>query len=274
MHIIVRYLAVSLLVSAGLGQLCFAQFANNIRIGKLVIESNSLPDADRERLIRLFQQKTYPQPEIGLRIGVALRNLGYLRAAVDEPRVSFPSQGVRKGMAQVTIKVKQGTQYRLGEIQVQKATIFPYTQLRNLFSLHRGEIFNEEKIEEGVENLRKLYETKGYVNFVADPETSIDESRRTIDLFVDLDEGKPYNFGQLQLEGIEPHAGAGHALLNSWKMLEGKRYNSLELQHWLLAHHVDWKVDTRISDSMRMAPDPISLVVNVKLTQWPEQVTQ
>jgi hypothetical protein len=33
--------------------------ANNIRIGKLVIESNSLPDADRERIIHLFRQKTY-----------------------------------------------------------------------------------------------------------------------------------------------------------------------------------------------------------------------
>jgi hypothetical protein len=47
MHIFVRYLVVSFLASAGLGQLCFAETANNIRIGKLVIESNSLPDADR-----------------------------------------------------------------------------------------------------------------------------------------------------------------------------------------------------------------------------------
>ena len=85
------------------------------------------------------------------------------------------------------------------------------------------------RLEQGLEDLRKLYETKGYVNFAAVPETSIDESRRTIDLFVDIDEGKPYNFGQLRLEGIEPYAGAGQALLNSWKTLEGKRYNSLEL---------------------------------------------
>jgi hypothetical protein len=63
MHIFVRYLAVSLLVSTGLAQLCFAQAADNIPIGKLVIESNSLPDADRERIIRLFQHKTYLRAE-------------------------------------------------------------------------------------------------------------------------------------------------------------------------------------------------------------------
>jgi outer membrane protein assembly factor BamA len=222
----------------------------------------------------LFQHKTYLQAEIGVRIGVALRNLGYDRSIVDEPKISFPSQGVRKGMAQVTVKVKQGTQYRLGEIHIQKATIFPSTRLRNLFSLRRGEIFNVGKIVEGLEDLRKLYETKGYVNFAAVPEESIDESRRTIDLVVDVDEGKPYNFGKLYLDGVEPYAGAGQALLNSWKTLEGKRYNSLELQHWLLAHHLDWKVGTRVSDSMKMTPDPVSPVVNVKLTQWPERLNQ
>jgi outer membrane translocation and assembly module TamA len=274
MHIFVRYLALSLLVNTGLAQLCFAQEANNIRIGKLVIESNSLPDADRERIIRLFQHKTYLQPEIGVRIGIALRNLGYDRAVVDKPKISFPAQGEKKGMAQVTVRVKQGAQYRLGEIHFQKATIFPSIQLRNLFPLRRGDLFNVGEIQVGLEDLRKLYETRGYVNEAAVAEPSIDESRRTIDLFIDIDEGKPYNFGQLHLEGIEPYAGAGQALLNSWKTLEGKRYNSLELQHWLLAHHLEWKVGTRVSDSMRMVPDPVYPVVNVKLTQWPERLNQ
>jgi hypothetical protein len=274
MHIFVRYLAVSLLASAGLGQLCFAQTANNIRIGILVIESNSLPDADREWIIRLFQHQTYLQPEIGVRIQIALRNLGYDRAVVDEPKICFPSQGERKGMARVAVKVKQGAQYRLDEIYVRKATLFPATQLRNLFPLRRGDLFNVGKIQDGLDDLRKLYETRGYVNFVAIPEESSDESRRTMDLVVDVDEAKLYNFGQLHLEGIEPYAGAGQVLLNSWKTLEGKRYNSLELQHWLLAHHLDWKVGTRVSDSMRMAPDPVSLVVNVKFTQRPERINQ
>ena len=125
MHIFVRYLAVSLLVSAGLGQLCFAQEANKIRIGKLVIESNSLPDADRERIVRLFQHKTYLQAEIGVRIGVALRNLGYLQAVVDEPKISFPPQGEREGMARVTVKVKQGAQYHLGEIHFRESDHLP-----------------------------------------------------------------------------------------------------------------------------------------------------
>jgi hypothetical protein len=55
MHILVRLLVAFFLANAGLGQPCFAESTDNIRISKLVIESNSLPGADRERIIRLFQ---------------------------------------------------------------------------------------------------------------------------------------------------------------------------------------------------------------------------
>jgi hypothetical protein len=147
-------------------------------------------------------------------------------------------------------------------------SIFPPAQLRDLFLLRSGDLFNATKFSRGLDNLRKLYGTRGYIDCVVNPVPRIDESLRTIDLVLELDEGKPYDFGQLYLEGVEPHPGAGKALLNSWKPLEGKRYNPLELQHWLLANHVDWKVDTRFSDT-RTVLDPESHVVNVTLTQWP-----
>ena len=116
--------------------------------------------------------------------------------------------------------------------------------------------------------MRKLYETRGYVNMVANPVPSIDESRRIIDLVLDVDEGEAYDFGRLYLEGVEPHAGAGKALLDSWKPLEGKRFNSLELERWLQANHSEWKVGTQ-APWIKMVPDWRSKAVDVTLTQWP-----
>jgi len=270
MHPVIRFLVVSFIASAGFGQSCFAQPAGEIRIRKLLIESNSLPDADRDRIIHLFQQKTYLQGEISPRIQIALRSLGYLKAVVDEPKVSLPTLEQSRRIADITVKVNPGVQYRLGEIHIRNATVFPSTRLRESFSLRKGDLFSATVIGKGLEDVRKLYATRGYVNLVATPEVLIDESRRTIDLVVHVDEGKPFDFGRLYLEGAEPHVGAGKALLKSWETLEGRRYNPTELQHWLLANHSDWNVSARVSDSMRIAPDPEALVVNVKLTQWPD----
>jgi hypothetical protein len=101
---------------------------------------------------------------------------------------------------------------------------------------------------------------------VAFPVVTSDESRRIIDIVLDVDEGEAYDFGRLYLEGVEPYAGAGEALQDLWKPLESKRFNSLELERWLQANHSEWNVGT-VSPWIKMAPH--SKAVDVTLTQWP-----
>ena len=266
---LVRVLVVSLVANAGLGQPCPNELARCVRINKLVIESNSLPDADRERIVRSFQQKRYPEDvdEFRERIRQALRDLGYFKAAVDEPTFAFPTKG--RGIANVTVKVKPGVQYRLGEIRFRRATVFPAAQLRDVFSQRSGDLFSATKFSRDLDDLRKLYGTRGYVNMVAAPVVASDESRRIIDIVVEVDEGEAYDFGRLYLQGVEPYPGAGKALLDSWKPLESKRFNSLELERWLQANHSKWKVGTQVSQWIKMGPDGRPRVVDVTLTQWP-----
>jgi Surface antigen variable number repeat len=266
MRILVRLIVASFLFQAGLIQAGFAESANSVRINKLVIESTSLPDADRGQIIRIFEQNTYPEPEIGERIRGAFRDMGYLRAFVDQPKLSFPAQTEGNRSANIIVKVDPGAQYRLGEIHFEKANVFPSARLEDLFPLRRGDLFSVTKIGDGLESLRNLYGTEGYINVVATPTPLIDESRRIISLVIFVDEGRPYNFGKLYLEGIEPDAGTARALLDSWSSLEGKRYNPVELQSWLLANHIKWKVDGSDSGLMRITPDSESHVVNVRLT--------
>ena len=271
MNMLVKFLVASCLATTALGQSSPVESANNIHINKLVIVSNSLPDADRQQIIRNFEHKTYFQDETCERIRQALQDMGYFKAMVDEPKVSFPAHAEKKGLATVTVTAEPGTQYRLGEIRLEKPTVFSTEQVRDVFPVRDGELFNRNEFIKGLENMRKLYETKGYVNFVASPVPMFDESRRMIDMVVTIDEGRPFNFGQLLLEGVEPHAGAAKELLDSWKPLVGKRYNSLELHQWLLAHHADWKVGVDSTKLVFVDPSATPPIVNVKLTQWPNK---
>ena len=266
---LVRVLVVSLVANAGLGQPCPNELARCVRINKLVIESNSLPDVDRERIVRLFQQKRYPEDEDEFRerIRQALRDVGYFKVVADEPTFAFPTKG--RGIANVTVKVKPGVQYRLGEIRFRRATVFPAAQLRDVFSQRSGDLFSASKFSRDLDDLRKLYGTRGYVNMVAAPVVASDESRRIIDIVVEVDEGEAYDFGRLYLQGVEPYPGAGKALLDSWKPLESNRFNSLELERWLQANHSKWKVGTQVSQWIKMGPDGRPRVVDVTLTQWP-----
>jgi hypothetical protein len=151
---------------------------------------------------------------------MAFQDLGYFKVLVNDPRVSFDGQEKNLRNVDVAIMIEEGLQYRLGEIQFQNATVFSSNQMRKLFPIHAGDLFNRAKIAEGLNELGSLYDTEGYINCVATPDAKSDDLHHTISQVIDLDEGKPFNFGQLVLDGKEPHPGAGKALVESWKTLQ------------------------------------------------------
>jgi hypothetical protein len=269
MRFLVRFLLVSSLANVVLGQSRPVEPTHCIRIGNLTIESNTLSVADRERIVRLLREKTYPESEIGERVRQAVKTLGYINAVVEEPQFSFPAEGT--DVANVTVEVNPGVQYRLAEIHFLNAIVLTPLQLRSAFSLQRGDLFNATKFGAGLERLRELYANRGYINMVASPAVRTDESRRTIDLVLDVDEGQPFDFGKLYLDGIEPRPGARKALLDSWKPLQGNRYNAAELQRWLLANHFSPKLSAPISNLIKTTEEVESRVANITLRQWPNQ---
>jgi len=185
---LIGILLVFSLADAAFAQSRLAQPERAVRISELTIESNTLPAADRERIIRSFANKTYPEGEIGERVRDALRDEGYFRATVDEPQFSFPA--TQTETAKVIVKVNPGSRYRLGEISFQHTTAFPPQQLRKLFAQQTGDLFNTTEFGAGLTELRKLYGTHGYINMVGSPQVRFDESRGVVDWVVAVDEGQ------------------------------------------------------------------------------------
>jgi outer membrane protein assembly factor BamA len=267
MRIPIRLLLFSLLATAGPPQQpCSSDPPeDNTRINKLVLDSSTLPDPDRKRIITRFQQKAYPQPEIADRIRQALRDLGYFNASILSSEFSFTPQTGKA--ANVTVTVEPGSQYRLGEIHFHNATIFLPAQLRQLFAQQPGNPFNVTRFSVGLDNMRKLYATRGYVNTVVFLVVKMDESNHLIHLILEVNEGEPYSFGHLYLEGVEPHPGSSKLLMASWKPLEGKRYNSTELEKWYLANRSTWRALPQFWQAIKFTPQP-DHTMNVTLTQW------
>ncbi len=266
MHTSIRPILFGFIATAALGQSPCpgTKPVETVRIRNFVVLSKTLPSLDREQLVHLFQQKSYPEPEIDSRVRQALRELGYFRPQTSD--ISFtPKAGSE--IVDVTIKVEPGPQYRLGEIRFENATVFSSDQLRKLIALQEDDLFNATQFSKGMENMRSLYATRGYVDMVLNPVPIIDESRHVIDLTLSLDEGKPYNFGDLSLEGVEPNVGAAKALMSSWKPLEGKPYNSLELQKWFEANRSTWHAGSESWKAINPSEQPESHVVNITLKQ-------
>jgi outer membrane protein assembly factor BamA len=207
-----------------------------VHVRKLTLADRDLPAADWTTVISALEGGNYPLSELQERIQQRLRDNGYYFAHAETPQLSNvrPEGGTES--ADVSVQIQSGNQYRTGEITFRGTTMFPKEKLRSFFAVEAGGIFNSSAIGAGLDKLKSSYEAAGYADVGAVPSVAVDEPRRVIDVSVEVEEGLPYLFGPLTLEGDEPTPGTSKALLTAWKQLEGKRYNPELLKKWLAAN--------------------------------------
>lgn len=216
-----------------------------VSINKLSIESSTFPDEDRVTLSRAFEHKSFDPDELQERLYLATRDLGYFRSVISKPILSNSEQTSAIRESDITVRISEGPRYHMGRIRFQGGATFTDSQKQSAFAIRPGDLFSATKIGKGLEGLRTLYGTKGYINFVVTPVPTIDESAYTISLALDIDEGSVVQLGNLLLEGYEVHAGAAKALQKSWTGLKGERFDPRILDRWLQANQANCPHCTR-----------------------------
>ena len=101
----------------------------------------------------------------------------------------------------VTLRIREGEQYRLKKITFEKNMLFPEAQLEQAFPIKDGEIASEDKIREGERTLRDLYATKGYMQPTPDFSTILNDGAHTLSPHVAMQEGPQFTVNGLTLEG-------------------------------------------------------------------------
>lgn len=225
-----RCLALALLILASL----FVCAADKVILEPVLKNVETLPSADTTAIVQdLNKQKCTNIDELAERVRFTFQKYGYFKVVVADPIVPDVPDTGQVRVIPVDVKVTAGEKYNLRDITFESSSAFPAVDMRATFPINDGELFNREKIGIGLENLRKLYGSKGYINFSAVPETEVDDSTRLVALKIHLDEGSVFYLGSLIVGGEESQPGARNKLLNTWKAYEGQVYDPLALYRFL-----------------------------------------
>ncbi len=147
------------------------------------------------------------------RVRAEFQNRGYFKVLVDDPKTEIHDTGhtglhipgLQAGLGKsvdITMPIEEGARYHLGSITFKNnKAISNAAALRSLFPMKDGDIFSREKIGKGLENLRKAYGEAGYINFTSVPDTKFDDDKKTVDLIVDVDEGKQFYVRRIEFQG-------------------------------------------------------------------------
>jgi hypothetical protein len=222
-----------------------------------------ISDSDRQQLVSELKQRNLSDAtdwleefrEVGIK-GM-WRNRGYFKveATAKEEIVRKDSAGEH---VLVIVHVDEGRQYRLGDVKFRSSDpdvplVFPPEELRKLIPMSEGDIFSAEKIRESLDALKLLYGSEGYIDFVAEPVTEIDDGHEhRISLVIELDEQKQFRVGKVEVVGSNP---AIEMFLES-KLKPGEIFTSRFVEDFLKENKAALPPD--------ISPEDFELVRNVK----------
>jgi outer membrane protein insertion porin family len=210
------------------------------------------------------------------RVRRAMQDRGYFKAAVADPITHIRNEGglsfltfrPRKGKRiDIKIPVEEEQRYRLGGVTFTGNThVQNVKALRAQFPTKDGEWFNATAIGKGLENLRKAYNSLGYINFTAVPTPRVDDAKHQVFLDIDIDEGKPFTVSRIEFQGNT--ITRDRVIRRELLLEEGSLYNSnLWEQSLLRLNQLDYfdplKIDTDSEQHIDPENGTVSLLLKV-----------
>ena len=103
----------------------------------------------------------------------------------------------------ITMVVQEGDKYTLRNFNFVGMKLFRTPDLiaRSVFKMAPGDVFSTEKLQKGMDELRKLYGNFGYIDFVPSPDPEIVPGKDQIDLTIDVDEGHQFFVRRIDFQG-------------------------------------------------------------------------
>ena len=134
---------------------------------------------------------------------------GYLDVSFGPPQFEYEEGFSRsflfwkrpKRWMDITIPVVEGEQYRVGEVTVEGADVFPAELIRGFFPILAGEVYDESKVNEGLESLREVYGSRGYVQFTGFPTWHRRPEERIVDVVLNLAEEDQFLVNRIEFRG-------------------------------------------------------------------------
>ena len=167
--------------------------------------------------------KTFDRPKLDEDMEVGIRGLyqdhGYFKVNVNATElktvdlhrpgipIPLPLIGADHGKAtNITIKIEEGEQYRMGKISFRSADpdqglVFKPDYLGRVFPLKEGDIFSSTKIRKALDDYRKLYGQYGYIDFTPTPLTEVDDANKLVNLTMEFDQQKQFFVRRIEFSG-------------------------------------------------------------------------
>ncbi len=154
-------------------------------------------DEDSERIRQFYQSRGYFQARV---INHSERVYDVVGKGIKIPLLNSKKPGKH---VDVTMVVREGDKYFLRNFNFVGMKLFRTPDLiaRQVFKMAPGDAFSTEKLQKGMDDLRKLYGNFGYIDFVPSPDPEPVPGKNQVDVTMDVDEGHQFFVRRIDFQG-------------------------------------------------------------------------
>jgi outer membrane protein assembly factor BamA len=157
---------------------------------------------------------------------------GYLKAAfgpsdargVPQPSPATDAHGPAELQVDVILPVQTGKMYSTSSVDWKGNSAIKIGELAPLLHLSTGQPADAVRLLRDIENVGKLYRSRGYMTVQIKSDTQFDEEKNTVHYDLNIVEGDLYKMGELEILGLDTQATA--RMQGAWTLREGQAYNA------------------------------------------------
>jgi outer membrane protein insertion porin family len=192
------------------------------------------------------------------RLNALYHNRGFIRARISDPQIDIGDEDI-----QISIKIDEGPQFKVGEVDVSGDLIKSKEELLTKLSISERNYYNREKVRNDVITLTDIYSDEGYANAEVKPLIQENTEALTVDITFAVQKNEQVYFEKILISGNTKTR--DKVIRREMRVEEQKLFNGSALKRSMRnLHRLDYFEDIKVDLLKGSAEDQKVLKIEVK----------
>lgn len=197
------------------------------------------------------------QTDIAMITGEYLRK-GFIDVQIAEPEIRYEDIWIF-----ITIKIKEGIQYKVGNIDVKGDLLLPKEKYIENLKIKEEEYCNKEMIQKDIIGLTDVFADSGYANVDVSPRLIRDSFKKTADIEFNIKKGSQVFFEKIIIGGNVTTR--DKVIRRQLHVYEQELYSSSKLKRSVRnLYRLDYFSDVKVSTERGSSEDKVNLRIGVE----------
>ena len=191
------------------------------------------------------------------RLASFYKNNGYMEARVGEPAVKFEGNKI-----EITIKIEEGPQFKVGKVDLTGDFLIPKEELLASLKITGKKFFNRETLRNDVLKLTDLYANEGYAYADVAPKINENFEKQIVDITLDIQKGELVYFEEIIISGNTKTR--DKVIRRELRVYEQELFSSQRLKRSIRnLYRLDFFEDVKVTTSKGSSEDKMVLKIDV-----------